>query len=173
MHIRKAIAGVVLAGGRSSRMGTNKALLPYRGRPLIEHMIDTLRQAGCSEVYVSGDVPGYDGISDETAHEGPAQAISGLLKHLRNQHDALLFVAVDMPLLTAKVLKPLLTMEGSNHYEGHPLPAVIETTFNASGEKAVRKLLLEAKASSLELPIEHEIEMTNVNTQKEWNEVVT
>jgi molybdenum cofactor guanylyltransferase len=37
------IAGIVLAGGRSSRFGSDKGLYPYQGRPLVEHAIDILR----------------------------------------------------------------------------------------------------------------------------------
>ena len=47
-------AGIVLAGGRSSRMGTSKALLRYKDRPLIEHMQNLLHQAGLDDVYISG-----------------------------------------------------------------------------------------------------------------------
>ena len=56
--VRNKIAGIVLAGGKSSRMGQNKALLSYRGQPLIEHMQRLIGQAGLQDVYISGDVPG-------------------------------------------------------------------------------------------------------------------
>ena len=38
----KKIAGVVLAGGKSSRMGKNKAMLIYNGKPLLNHMVGIL-----------------------------------------------------------------------------------------------------------------------------------
>ena len=53
-----AIAGVVLTGGRSSRMGQNKALLDYQGKPLIEHMMEILKTTGIKEIFISGDVDG-------------------------------------------------------------------------------------------------------------------
>ncbi len=44
MHpdVRHHIAGLILAGGRSSRMGFNKAFLPLAGRPMIAHVIERL-----------------------------------------------------------------------------------------------------------------------------------
>ena len=45
-----SINGIVLAGGLSSRMGRDKALLPWQGRTLLEHMRGVLKQAGAGRV---------------------------------------------------------------------------------------------------------------------------
>jgi nicotine blue oxidoreductase len=50
---RPAVAGLLLAAGGGRRLGGRpKALLPYRGRPLVEHAVRVLREAGCSPVHV-------------------------------------------------------------------------------------------------------------------------
>jgi CTP:molybdopterin cytidylyltransferase MocA len=50
---RPAVAGLLLAAGGGRRLGGRpKALLPYRGRPLVEHPLRVLREAGCSPVHV-------------------------------------------------------------------------------------------------------------------------
>ena len=59
-----SITGIVLAGGLSTRMGRDKALLPWQGRTLLEHMRGLLMQAGAREVWVSG-LPGV------RRHTGP------------------------------------------------------------------------------------------------------
>ncbi|MBW1600610.1 nucleotidyltransferase family protein [Streptomyces sp. JJ66] len=47
------VAGLLLAAGGGRRLGGRaKALLPYRGRPLVEHAVRTLRAGGCGPVYV-------------------------------------------------------------------------------------------------------------------------
>jgi hypothetical protein len=50
------VAGYVLAGGRSSRMGTDKALLELAGKPLIEHAVAKLRRI-CANVAILGSNP--------------------------------------------------------------------------------------------------------------------
>jgi molybdenum cofactor cytidylyltransferase len=49
---QSTIAGLVLAAGESSRMGRDKALLPYRGRTFLETIIAKLREAGIDRVAV-------------------------------------------------------------------------------------------------------------------------
>ncbi|MFD3521175.1 NTP transferase domain-containing protein [Streptomyces sp. NPDC058653] len=52
-HGESPVAGLLLAAGGGRRLGGRpKALLPYRGRPLVEHAVRSLREGGCERVYV-------------------------------------------------------------------------------------------------------------------------
>lgn len=166
------LAGVVLAGGRSARMGTNKALLPYKNMPLVEYMSQLLRQAGLADVYISGDVPGYDCINDAVRHDGPAQAMHNLLERFESGYERLLFVPVDMPLLQADVLNDLMGHDGSVYYEGYPLPTCLSTGREAGDCHAVRDLLAAKKARRIDLPPAYKKSMSNINTQQDW-EIIT
>lgn len=162
------IAGVVLAGGRSSRMGTNKALLPYRNVPLVEYMGMLIRQAGLTDVYISGDVPGYNCINDAVRHDGPAQAMQNLLERFQSDYDRLLFVPVDMPLMQVKVLLDLMGHDGSVYYEDCPLPACLSTGAETGDYRSVRDLLLAKRARHIDLPAAYKMSMSNINTQHDW-----
>lgn len=167
------IAGVVLAGGRSSRMGVNKALLRYENMPLVEHMVRLLWEAGCRDVFISGEVQGYECIPDITSHAGPAHAMAGLLRKFSGLHDALLFVPVDMPLLAAEDLHELMLHAGSVSYERCPLPALIETGEGTPDCFSVRELLEKAGAIVLPLQEGQEKRMLNVNTPQEWEVIAS
>ena len=56
-----SFTGVVLAGGRSSRMGRDKALLEIDGCTLLDRAVALLHEAGAATVIVSGDRPGAIG----------------------------------------------------------------------------------------------------------------
>ena len=67
--------GIILAGGKSSRMGSDKGLLPYKGKPLVTYAIEVLRPltdriiiVGNNEAYKQFDCPL---IPDEIADCGP------------------------------------------------------------------------------------------------------
>ena len=71
---------IVLAGGRSSRMGTPKALLPFDNEPLIVHIVATLRRLFTEVVVVAA--PGQDLpsmpvtlVRDDVAYQGPVGGI--------------------------------------------------------------------------------------------------
>jgi molybdopterin-guanine dinucleotide biosynthesis protein A len=101
------ITAVVLAGGRSSRMGKNKALLSFQGRPLIETIIEIL-QAIFPRVVLSvataDSYPGYSlaKIPDRYPEVGPIGAIASSLEALRQK---IFCVACDMPYLNSSLIE--------------------------------------------------------------------
>lgn len=98
--------GVVLAGGLSTRMGRDKAMLGWHGRPLIERQLDALRASGVDDVRVSGDRPDYGGIADAQPQLGPLGGLAGIADAVAVDVD-LLVVPVDMPMLGAALLRRL------------------------------------------------------------------
>ena len=102
----KGWAGVVLAGGQSSRMGRDKALLPFNGKPLIARAIDILRPH-VDELLIIGDPNKYDGfgplaLADDSPGLGP---LGGIVTALRYEwNDRLLILACDMPHVNANFI---------------------------------------------------------------------
>lgn len=116
--------GVLLAGGSSSRMGQDKAMLRWAGRPLIEHQIGVLRQAGVSSVLVSGVRPLHAGIPDLLPGRGPLGGIAAVAGRIADGSQ-LLIVPVDMPLIDAALLARLageLPYAPCLRFAGHILP---------------------------------------------------
>lgn len=167
----RKIAGIVLAGGRSSRMGRNKALLEYNGAPLLDHMIEMLEQVGLNDVYVSGAFEGYSCIPDSAPHAGPAHAMCDVLTAL-NGYDGVLFVPVDMPLIKPEMLELLSQQIGGAYFAGFPFPAFIKGGQSKTGESSVKALLEALSVLSIPLPLEFETCMNNTNTPEEWTEAL-
>lgn len=129
--------GLILAGGKSSRMGTNKALLNYHGEPQVQ-WLNKILQTFCADVFVSGDkgkIPGdFKFIPDHYETGGP---MNGILSAIRLQpFVAWLVVAVDMPHVDQHAISYLLEKRNeariatcfvhpkSNMIE--PLPVILE-----------------------------------------------
>lgn len=163
-----SVAGIVLAGGRSSRMGTSKALLVYHGQPLYVHMMGVLRAAGLDHVYISGDVLDIDCVPDMHPHEGPARAIADLQEKFSGQYTRLLIVPVDMPLLTSAVLRTLLDQPGSSHLQGHPFPLCLEVRRIDARVTSMYGLIAASRVTVLPCPTIYERLMHNANTPAEW-----
>ncbi len=109
-------AGIVLCGGRSSRMGRPKALLPWRGRPMVAHVVDTLRAAVDEIVVVSSndlDLPPLDAtvVRDREPALGP---LAGIREGLAAIDSELAFVTgTDAPFLAPAFVRALLAFGGA------------------------------------------------------------
>jgi molybdopterin-guanine dinucleotide biosynthesis protein A len=103
---RLPIHGFVLAGGKSSRMGVDKALLKLGGVPMVEIALEKLRSF-CAEVSIAGnrdDLSGYAEVVHETRVDvGPAAGIEAGLRAAREPW--VMFVPVDVPLVPAELLR--------------------------------------------------------------------
>lgn len=104
------LSGAILAGGKSRRMGRDKALLTVDGIPLIEHTRSLLRHY-CTEVFIAGERP--DLATDEFpayADQFPGSSLGGVhtaLKHAVN--DWVLVAACDLVRPSALLLRALLS----------------------------------------------------------------
>jgi len=101
--------GFVLAGGRSSRMGTDKALVNLGARPLIAHAVEILREAGLAASIAGGDsaLAGFAPlIEDRRVSRGPLSGIVTALASASSQWAV--FIPVDLPLLPASLLVSML-----------------------------------------------------------------
>lgn len=98
--------GAILAGGKSSRMGTPKSLLEIQGKTVVEHIRDTLEKI-CSEVIIiANDVPAHEifGVpvyADLTKDKGPLGGLEAALFH--GNYENLFIAACDMPYIDPRV----------------------------------------------------------------------
>jgi len=101
-HEGEAVTGFILAGGKSKRMGRDKALLEWKHSTLLEHMVKLL-----SSVTTEVQVVGRELLPDVLPGRGP---LAGILTALQNsQTEINLVVAVDLPLLTKAFLRYLVS----------------------------------------------------------------
>lgn len=105
------LSAVILAGGKSSRMGQDKAWLEIGGQSLLARQIKLAHECGAEEVFISGrgdtDYSPFacPVLYDRRAEAGPLAGIRRALEETSSSH--LLVLAVDMPWLTPGVLKKL------------------------------------------------------------------
>jgi len=102
------IAGVVLAGGQSLRMGQDKATLTIEQRTLLERSVNLLQNVGFEDCFVSGHYDDFDCIIDQQAGLGPIAGIEACAKQLYRDYDAIFIIPVDMPLLAVQDCRNLL-----------------------------------------------------------------
>lgn len=104
----------VQAGGRSKRMGQDKALLPLGGRPLIEHVLRQV-EGLAGEVLITTNRPAdfeYLGVPLVSDRLPGAGALHGLLTALEAASGRqVLVVGCDMPFLSRPLLKHMLEMD--------------------------------------------------------------
>ena len=146
-----AITGVVLAGGRSTRMGQEKAFLPYGGKKLIEHIVSRL-QPYCDNILVSvNEASQYEFlklplITDKNKNCGP---LGGLEAAIDASPTELCFIIpCDVPFISGAII-PLLASEIGTHDACVPLSGgfyePLVALYNKTALTAFRECLKEKK----------------------------
>ncbi|MCW2350175.1 molybdenum cofactor guanylyltransferase [Sphingobium sp. B12D2B] len=77
---RAAVLGAVIAGGKSTRFGSDKAVAPFHGRALIDHAIDAVAAHSAQTIMVGREHDGVASIADQPApHMGPLAGLAAAL----------------------------------------------------------------------------------------------
>lgn len=143
-----ALSAYVLAGGQSSRMGTDKAFLLLEGRSLLSRVLEVTRSA-TDDVHIIGQRQKYSSfaptIEDIFPGCGP---LGGIHAALRSSHRELnLILAVDVPFVTSALLRHLVALAENSAASvtvprvgkgWQPLCAVYRREFASTAEEALR-----------------------------------
>lgn len=183
-----SLAGIVLAGGESRRMGRDKATLPGPGgaATLLEHVVGVVSQR-CEPIIVMAapgqplpEVPARV-LRDEVRGQGPLPATGGGLRAAAETGARFAFVcAVDMPLLSASLIDDLIGLATETNAEivlpwdgrSHYLAAVYRTDLAeridglvAAGARSMRALIDASDAQQIVLPESRFL--ANVNSESD------
>ncbi len=184
------IAAIVLAAGKSSRMGSaNKLLAEVEGKPMAAWPVAAAREAGCAEIVV---VTGRDKEQVETALEGPdlrfvhnpafAEGLASSLKAgiaaLDEHSDAVMILLGDMPRLRATHLRRLVSAFAPDSgasicipsYDGRwGNPVLFDRRYFAeiqtlSGDAGARALVQEHVSCVVEVPMKDDAVLLDIDT---------
>ena len=109
MERRNRYSLLLLAGGKSARMGTSKAELLYEGKTFLEHMLDKAHAVGIENCYISGYDTRQENVQtvwDVYANRGPLSGLHASLQAMKTPY--CLVVPVDAPKLPVEILDALL-----------------------------------------------------------------
>ena len=184
MVAKKNITGIVLAGGKSSRMGSDKGLLIINGKMFIEHVVAALRPLVDTIIIVSNnkmyDQFGFERIEDKIKDSGP---LAGLFSGLNNSKtDYNLVLSCDIPMITTEVLEKLIDADYKNYevvqiqsqQKTMPLIALynkqcVDTCLQLlqQGEKRLRVAVSQLKVKTILVESEFDVLVKNVNTKED------
>jgi molybdopterin-guanine dinucleotide biosynthesis protein A len=180
------LAGVVLAGGASSRMGRTKALVEVDGQMMADRVLDALRSVGAHPVVVyGGDPEELAGLSapvvpDAYPGEGPVAGVLGALEYFADSATHVLVLPCDVAMMTGDAIRPLVDDAAGDAHSSvwvaatdriEPMCAVwsiearqVVAERFAAGERALHRVIGELPHVALTVEIEA---LTNINTPDE------
>jgi molybdopterin-guanine dinucleotide biosynthesis protein A len=184
---RNDLIGLILAGGKSRRVGRDKAFMLYKGKPVYQHM-HALLLPFCKHVFIScrkdqsHRFQSHRVLVDTENDIGPIAGLLAAWKSFPNH--ALLVLAVDMPRVDHLVLEQLI--EGRNYQNSvtcfrsptndmiEPLCTIYEHSFleiveeKVEGRKySLSKLIMELKAKKTIVPCKMDV-LKSFNHPEDW-----
>ena len=186
-----SVTGIILAGGKSSRMGTDKAQMLLNGKPLIEYIINTFQNAGIQNIIINtnkkADFLKYNLPICEDIYEdkGPISGVYSSL--LMSTTDENVIIPCDSPFVSSKIILDLIEQNRQNKISFlrfknnyYPLIGAYKKETNIllkkmieNNELKMKNLILNNGTSILDLTNNYkdvnkiEIELANLNTIRE------
>lgn len=103
------VGAIILAGGKSSRMGVDKGLMLLNEKPMVQHVIDAVKLVAAELIIVANNEEykqlGYKVIPDEIENAGPLAGICAGLKQVSFHYNFVL--SCDVPFVTKEMLSLL------------------------------------------------------------------
>lgn len=111
MHRDDKITGIILAGGKSSRMGMDKGFCSLKGKPMVQYAIEVLEQL-CDSIIISSNNMDYElfdlpVIPDIIKNIGPMGGIYSGLNQSETQHN--FFISCDMPMVSLELVQYIIS----------------------------------------------------------------
>ncbi|WP_250436952.1 molybdenum cofactor guanylyltransferase [Hanstruepera flava] len=117
MQKKENITGIILAGGKSSRMGSDKSLLTYNKVSFIQHVLNAMKPLVEDIIIVSNsnthDKFGYKRVEDIIKDSGPLAGIHSGLSQSPTDYN--LVLSCDIPLIKTEILEVLVHSDYTNY----------------------------------------------------------
>lgn len=185
----KEITGIILAGGKSSRMGRDKGLLPLHGQPFVQHIINALNPLvertliiTANEAYQQFECECY---ADLYPNGGPLGGIYTGLSYSKTKHNFVL--SCDVPLVASALLEDMLSLHNGQKtitiaqedqqllpliglYHQACMPAFLKKI--EQGKLKLIDAILEQPNQQYRVSEEQRKNTQNINTKKEYKDLL-
>lgn len=188
MNTKKDITGIILAGGKSSRMGSDKGFVDLNGSSFMARIIRVIKPL-VNEIIIVSNSTDYDvfklkRVEDIVKNAGPIAGLYTGLYHSETENN--LVLSCDVPLINTAVLNKLIEkndkesdiVQIQSHGKTMPLIAIYKKRcaplfmqLLTGGERKLRTLALHMKTKTIDLDARLDQYTRNINTISELNEL--
>ncbi len=189
MNDKRTITGIILAGGKSSRMGTDKGFLKLNNKSFVEYSIKALKPLVSDILIVSDHIAydsfGYKRIKDVVKDAGPVAGIYSGLETTESEYN--LVLSCDIPLINTSILEKLIdAIDYTSEIiqieaNGKTMPLIAfyrkackEKFYNAlqNDERRLRVVVNQCKTKNVLLNANEYDTTMNVNTKEELKTII-
>jgi molybdenum cofactor cytidylyltransferase len=193
---KSAIWAVVLAAGESSRMGSPKLVLPYKGSTVLGYLIRNIRDSGIQNItVVTGGweseilkiVRALDTVHCRNSNfkDGMLSSVITGLRSLPGDAEAAMIFQGDQPAIPVAVIKKMVDARKQkagkiiipvfDGKRGHPVfidVSLFETVYGLSGNTGLRELMKLNPELVVEVPVEEEMILKDIDTKEDYIEYI-